>query len=99
MVGHQITASSQLAGPNDLVALTSHELEEAVKLVVEECAKLRREETVAPKRAKGLEAGPSQTPPRSRGRPLCTRLAPRSPLVGVRWCPRRTRPQELSSQE
>ncbi|PON48011.1 hypothetical protein PanWU01x14_240040 [Parasponia andersonii] len=53
VVGRQITASSQLASPHDLVASTSHELEEAMRLVAEECAKFHREETAAPKRAKG----------------------------------------------
>ncbi|PON55916.1 hypothetical protein PanWU01x14_184880, partial [Parasponia andersonii] len=32
MVGRQVTASSQLAGTNDLVAPSSHELEEAMRL-------------------------------------------------------------------
>ncbi|PON39643.1 hypothetical protein PanWU01x14_303430 [Parasponia andersonii] len=57
MVGYQVTASSQLAGPYDLVAPTSHELEEAVRLVAEECVRLRSEETAAPKRVKGSDAG------------------------------------------
>ncbi|PON40058.1 hypothetical protein PanWU01x14_300010 [Parasponia andersonii] len=53
MVGRQITVSSQLAGPNDLVTPISHELEEAVKLVTKKCIKFRREEATAPKRVRG----------------------------------------------
>ncbi|PON55704.1 hypothetical protein PanWU01x14_186560, partial [Parasponia andersonii] len=49
IVGRQVMASSQLAGSNDLVAPTSHELEEAVRFVAEECIRLCREEAVAPK--------------------------------------------------
>ncbi|PON59197.1 hypothetical protein PanWU01x14_161240 [Parasponia andersonii] len=49
MVGHQITASSQLAGPNDLVAPNNHELEEAVNLVTKECIRFRSEEAAASK--------------------------------------------------
>ncbi|PON67884.1 hypothetical protein PanWU01x14_100520, partial [Parasponia andersonii] len=62
MVGRQITVSSQLAGPNDLVALTSHELEEQVRLVAEECVSLRREENATPKRVKGSNTGPLADP-------------------------------------
>ncbi|PON78366.1 hypothetical protein PanWU01x14_020040 [Parasponia andersonii] len=58
----QVTTSSQLAGSNDLVVPTSHELEEAVMFVVEECVRLRREEAAAPKRARGSETGPSADP-------------------------------------
>ncbi|PON53107.1 hypothetical protein PanWU01x14_204870 [Parasponia andersonii] len=49
MVSRQVTDSSQLAGTNDLVAPSNHELEEAVRLVAEECIRHRKEETAAPR--------------------------------------------------
>ncbi|PON69753.1 hypothetical protein PanWU01x14_085370 [Parasponia andersonii] len=58
MVGQQVTASSQLVGSNDLVAPSSHELEEAVRFVAEECVRLRREEAATLKRARDSETGP-----------------------------------------
>ncbi|PON67297.1 hypothetical protein PanWU01x14_104720 [Parasponia andersonii] len=58
----------QLTGPNDLVAPTSHELEEAVKLVAKECAKFSREETATPKRAKSSDVGPSADPSPVKGK-------------------------------
>ena len=56
MVGRQVMASNQLAGPGELVPPTRLELEEAVVLMARECDRVRSVETVAPKRIKGGSA-------------------------------------------
>ncbi|PON48300.1 hypothetical protein PanWU01x14_238290, partial [Parasponia andersonii] len=52
MMSRQIAASNQLAGTNDLVAPSNHELEEAVRLVAAEYVRLREEENTTPKRVR-----------------------------------------------
>lgn len=56
MVGRQVMASNQLAGPGELVPPTRLELEEAVVLISRECDRLRGTDTIAPKRIKGGSA-------------------------------------------
>ena len=53
MVGRQVMASRQAAGPEDLVAPTGPELEEILVFMSGECERLRAAEAPAPKGAKG----------------------------------------------
>ncbi|PON72083.1 hypothetical protein PanWU01x14_069250 [Parasponia andersonii] len=79
MVGLQVTALSQLAGSNDLVAPSSHELEEAMRFVAEECVRLCREEATASKRARGFEMGLSADPSPIKGGAARHKALPKAP--------------------
>ncbi|PON34466.1 Immunoglobulin-like domain containing protein [Parasponia andersonii] len=73
MVSWQVAASSQLAGSNDLVTPSNHELEEAVRLVAAECIRLRQKENAASKRVRGSESGPSVGPSPIKGSATASR--------------------------
>ncbi|PON46335.1 hypothetical protein PanWU01x14_252220 [Parasponia andersonii] len=80
MASRQVATSSQLAGSNDLVAPSAPELEEAVRLVAAECARLREEENIAPKRVKGSEAGPSVGTSSPKGKAAASRVRVKAPM-------------------
>ncbi|PON62125.1 hypothetical protein PanWU01x14_141180 [Parasponia andersonii] len=79
VASRQVTASSQLAGTNDLVAPSNLELEEAVRLVAAECVRLREEESAAPKKVKGSETGPSVGTSPIKGKPAASRAQAKAP--------------------